>query len=274
MRSAVILAGGGSLRLGAEKSLLVFGDKPLICWTLEILSRVADEVIIVARDEGHAERLERIISKTNADAGLEPTKAVFTWDSVPGYGPVAGLEAGMRSARGRLAFATGCDLPFLKPEVIDRLYELADELSDDSVAYEAAVPVQPNGFFEPLHSVYNREKMQSACKRALENGERRIHVPLQELCVRPRLHRSAPAARSRSSQLLQPEHERRPGNGPGTLAGSHRITGREACQAAPGAPDPLKCWTGYMVRQQLRPQYALISISCLPFFVRSWAVQA
>ena len=123
------------------------------------------------------------ISKTNADAGLEPTKAVFTWDSVPGYGPVAGLEAGMRSARGRLAFATGCDLPFLKPEVIDRLYELADELSDDSVAYEAAVPVQPNGFFEPLHSVYNREKMQSACKRALENGERRIHVPLQELCV-------------------------------------------------------------------------------------------
>ena len=74
-------------------------------------------------------------------------------------------------------------MPFLKPEVIDRLYELADELSDDSVAYEAAVPVQPNGFFEPLHSVYNREKMQSACERALENGERRIHVPLQELCV-------------------------------------------------------------------------------------------
>jgi molybdopterin-guanine dinucleotide biosynthesis protein A len=185
MRSAVILAGGGSVRLGAEKSLLVFGDKPLICWTLEILSRAAEEVVIVARDEGHAERLKRIIfSKTNADAGLEPTKAVFTWDSVPGFGPVAGLEAGMRRARGRLAFATGCDLPFLKPEVIDRLYELADELDDDSVAYEAAVPVQPNGFFEPLHSVYNREKMQSACIRALEKGERRIHVPLQELCVR------------------------------------------------------------------------------------------
>ena len=63
MRSAVILAGGGSLRLGAEKSLLKFGDKPLICWTLEILSRAAEEVIIVARDEGHAERLERIIFK-------------------------------------------------------------------------------------------------------------------------------------------------------------------------------------------------------------------
>ncbi len=184
MRSAVILAGGNSLRLGAEKSLLEFEGKSLICWTLEILSHVAEDVIIVARDERHAERLKKIISETNADAGLEISEAVFTWDSIQGFGPVAGLEAGMRSARGRLAFATGCDLPFLKLGVIEKLYELADELDDESKAYEAAVPVQPNGFFEPLHSVYNREMMQSACKRALEKGERRIHVPLQELFVR------------------------------------------------------------------------------------------
>jgi molybdopterin-guanine dinucleotide biosynthesis protein A len=179
MRSAVILAGGNSLRLGAEKSLLEFEGKSLICWTAEILSQAADEVIIVARDRRHAERLERTIFESNADAGSEFSKAFFTWDSIPGFGPVAGLEAGMRRARGRLAFATGCDLPFLKLEVIDRLFELADVME----GYEAAVPVQPNGFFEPLHSVYDREKMQSACIRALENGERRIHVPLQELCV-------------------------------------------------------------------------------------------
>jgi molybdopterin-guanine dinucleotide biosynthesis protein A len=179
MRSSVILAGGNGLRLGAEKSLLEFDDKPLICWTVEILSQTADEVIIVARDRRHAESLERIIFESNADAGSELSKAFFTWDSIPGFGPVAGLEAGMRRARGRLAFATGCDLPFLKLEVIDRLFELADVME----GYEAAVPVQPNGFFEPLHSVYDREKMQSACIRALEKGERRIHVPLQELCV-------------------------------------------------------------------------------------------
>lgn len=180
MRSAVILAGGNSLRLGAEKSLLVFEERPLICWTVETLFQVADEVIIVARDEEHAERLERIISETKAEAGSEPSpKAVFTWDSITGFGPVAGLQAGMSRARGRFAFATGCDLPFLRLEVINRLYELADVME----GYEAAVPVHPNGFFEPLHAVYTREKMQSACRRAQENGERRIHVPLQELFV-------------------------------------------------------------------------------------------
>jgi len=168
MRSAVILAGGSSRRLGAEKSLLVFEGRPLLCQTMEKLLRVTDEVIIVARDEDHARCLKELVSE-----------AIFTWDSVSGFGPVAGLDAGMRCAKGSLAFAAGCDLPFLNLEVIDRLFDLANARE----GYEAAVPVQPNGFLEPLHSVYDREKMLSACQRALQKGERRIHVPLQELCV-------------------------------------------------------------------------------------------
>jgi molybdopterin-guanine dinucleotide biosynthesis protein A len=170
MRSAVILAGGSSRRLGAEKSLLEFAGKPLLCRTTEKLRQVTDEIIIVARDKDHARCLKELYP--------EP-KAIFTWDSVSGFGPVAGLDAGMRCAKGSLAFATGCDLPFLNLEVIDRLFDLANARE----GYEAAVPVQPNGFLEPLHSVYDREKMLSACQRALQKGERRIHVPLQELCV-------------------------------------------------------------------------------------------
>jgi molybdenum cofactor guanylyltransferase len=176
MRSAVILAGGNSRRLGAEKSLLVFERKPLICWTAEKFARAADEIVVVARSEAHAGRLEEIIS--DFDPEHEP-KVTFTWDSVAGFGPVAGLFAGMKEASGSLAFATGCDLPFLNPQVIERLFELADE--ED---YEAAVPVQPNGFFEPLHCVYHRKKMLLACQRAIKKAERRIHAPLQELCVR------------------------------------------------------------------------------------------
>ena len=174
MRSAVILAGGNGRRLGAEKSLLEFEDRPLICWTAEKLSQTADEIVVVARSQAHAGRLEEVISNFAPLA-----KVAFTWDSVAGFGPVAGLYAGMKEASGSLAFATGCDLPFLNPQVIERLFELADE--ED---YEAAVPVQSNGFFEPLHSVYHREKMLLACERAIKKAERRIHAPLQELHVR------------------------------------------------------------------------------------------
>jgi molybdenum cofactor guanylyltransferase len=178
MRSAVILAGGNGRRLGAEKALLEFENRPLICWTAEKLLLVVDEVVVVARDAAHAERLQEVIS--NFD--LQPESGiVFTWDRVPGFGPVAGLSAGMKKARGDFAFATGCDLPFLNPQVIERLFELVD---GDEVGHDAVVPVQPNGFFEPLHCVYHREKMLSACERALQRAERRIHAPLQELCVR------------------------------------------------------------------------------------------
>jgi molybdenum cofactor guanylyltransferase len=178
MRSAVILAGGNGRRLGEEKALLVFEGRPLICWTTEKLHLVADEVVVVARDEAHAERLQEIIS--NFTLAPEP-RVIFTWDRVAGFGPVAGLSAGMMRSRGKFAFATGCDLPFLNPRVIERLFELVNE---DEEGYDAAVPVQANGFFEPLHCVYHRKKMLSACERALERAERRIHAPLQELCVR------------------------------------------------------------------------------------------
>jgi molybdopterin-guanine dinucleotide biosynthesis protein A len=133
------------------------------------------------RDEAHAERLQEIIT----NFALQPAPGViFTWDHVAGFGPVAGLSAGMEKARGDFVFATGCDLPFLNPQVIEQLFGLVNE---DEVGYDAAVPVQPNGFFEPLHCVYHREKMLSACERALQRAERRIHAPLQELRVR-RIH--------------------------------------------------------------------------------------
>lgn len=191
MRSAVILAGGNSRRLGLEKALLEFDGRPLICLTAEVLLLAADEVVVVAKDRDHARRLAQIIlDRTFSDKAIsdhtnsggthsDQNRIRFTWDRISGFGPVAGLEAGLRMAKGRFAFATACDLPFLNRMVIEKLFDLADP----DLSYEAAVPVQPNGYFEPLHSVYHRAKMQHACQRALERGERRIHVPLQELVV-------------------------------------------------------------------------------------------
>jgi len=176
MRSAVILAGGASRRLGAEKSLLLFDDKPLLCWTVERLSSVAEETIVVARDEEHSRRLEKVLSQF-LPVSIKPAMA---WDSLPGYGPVAGIAAGLGRARGKFAFATACDLPFLSPRVVERLYITAEEDSDCG----GAVPVQANGYFEPLHCVYHRQKMRQACEKAMAAGERRIFAPLQEIGIR------------------------------------------------------------------------------------------
>ena len=171
MRSAVILAGGGSRRLGREKARLEFDGKPLLCLTIERLRLAADEVIVVARSEEHARRLSEFIG---CEEGI-----AFAWDSVSGFGPVAGLDAGMERAGGGLVFATACDLPFLSPKVVELLFSVAEEGGCDAV-----VPQHPNGYVEPLHSVYARERMAAACRKAIKNGERKIRIPLAELSIR------------------------------------------------------------------------------------------
>jgi len=166
MRSAVILAGGAGSRLGKEKSLVEFDGRPLIQWSVEKLAPFVEDVVVVARGPEQAKQLEDLIPN-----------AVIAIDSISGYGPVAGLAAGMGKARNEYVLAIGCDLPFLNADVIDLLFELAQ-------GWDAAVPTRENGMMEPLHSVYKRDALLSACQKAMNRGERRIRAPLTILRVK------------------------------------------------------------------------------------------
>jgi molybdopterin-guanine dinucleotide biosynthesis protein A len=166
MRSAVILAGGVGSRLGKEKSLIEFGGRPLIQWSVEKLALLVEDVVVVARGPEQAGLLEDLIP----DASI-------ACDSVSGYGPVAGLAAGMELARNEYVLAIGCDLPFLNADVVNILFEQAR-------GWDAAVPMRENGMIEPLHSVYKRDALHSACQNAIEHGERKIRAPLSMLRVK------------------------------------------------------------------------------------------
>jgi molybdenum cofactor guanylyltransferase len=169
MRSAIILAGGAGSRLGEEKSLIEFDDLPLIRWTARRLGQIVDEVVIVGRDQGQADILRDLLSD------LVP-RVAFTKDRVPGYGPVAGLAAGMKKARGEYVLAVGCDLPFLNIDVINHLFELAR-------GWDAAVPARKNKMIEPLHAVYRRDVFLEACQNAIDRGDRKIRAPLSMLSI-------------------------------------------------------------------------------------------
>lgn len=166
LRSCVILAGGAGRRIGSEKAFLEFFGSTMIERTFEIVGEVVDEVVVVARDEEQQARLRDLVPG-----------AKLACDSVQGFGPVAGLAAGMVEAKGERALAVGCDLPFLNPEVLDLLFDLAD-------GYDAAIPTGEGGLVEPLHAVYRADSMAHACEKALEAGQRRIRAPLEELWVK------------------------------------------------------------------------------------------
>ncbi len=163
MRSAIILAGGKSTRINTNKSMAQIGNKKMIEHVLDNVSEIVDEVLVVAGDIGQREKISTVI----CGAGI-------THDSVIGYGPVAGILAGLRSAKGEYAMVVACDMPFVNPDVVDFLFSLAE-------GYDAVVPRWSDGNIEPLHAIYKRNSTIKACESAIEKDDRRIVSPLNAL---------------------------------------------------------------------------------------------
>jgi molybdopterin-guanine dinucleotide biosynthesis protein A len=130
-RSAIVLCGGRSTRMGRDKASLPFGGETLLARVVRLVREVADDVVLVAR-EGQT-----------LPAGFEAVR-----DPPEGLGPLAGLMVGLRHVRADRSFVTACDTPFLRAALIERLLDLG-------AGYDAAVPVI-DGHFMVTTAVYAR----------------------------------------------------------------------------------------------------------------------
>lgn len=130
-RSAIVLCGGRSTRMGRDKASLPFGGEPLLSRVVRIVRQTAGDVVLVAR-EGQA-----------LPEGFEAVR-----DPAEGLGPLAGLMVGLRYVKADRAFVTACDAPFLRPALIERLVDL-------SAGYDAAVP-EIDGHLMVAAAVYAR----------------------------------------------------------------------------------------------------------------------
>lgn len=166
MRSAVVLAGGYSDRFGdGEKATAELDGESLVRRVTGRVGEAVDEVVVNCRRDQRG-AIETALS------GLEYRVAV---DPVPGRGPVAGVRTGCRVARGSWTFVTACDMPFLRPEVVDRLFDGADA--------DGAVPLV-DGHRQPLAGVYRTDRAVDAADTTLRTGARSMRDFLDRLSVR------------------------------------------------------------------------------------------
>lgn len=107
----LILAGGGSRRMGREKALVPLGGQPLIA---HVAAALAPQVVQLAVNAGgDASRFAALGLPVLPDTGWEDA------------GPLAGLATGLRWAAGRGAAAlvtAPCDTPFLPGDLAARLH--------------------------------------------------------------------------------------------------------------------------------------------------------
>ena len=138
-RSAVVLAGGLSLRFGSNKALQVLAGKPLIRRVVERVSEVTEEVVVVvARGESEAEYYTVL-----------PSGVRVVNDDRKGKNPLVGMARGLGNAECEYAAVLACDLPFVNSEVIELLFQRASNA-------DAAIPRWNRRRIEPLQAVYRR----------------------------------------------------------------------------------------------------------------------
>lgn len=155
--TGVILAGGASSRMGRNKALLRLNGIPLIQLVYRTMSGLFDDIVIVTNTPGE---YTFIPCRTTADI-------------YPGAGSIAGLHAGMSASTVERIFVAACDMPFLNPLLIRMLCGYDREA-------EAVVPLNDDGFFEPLHAVYAVSAREKA-RQVIEQGDRSILILLDRL---------------------------------------------------------------------------------------------
>lgn len=157
--AAVVLAGGRSRRMGADKATLPFCGRRLIDVVIERLRLISDRIVVVAKQGGDLQVEARLLE-----------------DEHPFAGPLPALLAGLRAGGAERNVAVACDMPFLEPKL---LTEICNRLDDD---VDAVVPVTADGP-QPLHAAYGSCAVEPLLT-ILAGGERSLVGALDRLRVR------------------------------------------------------------------------------------------
>lgn len=159
----VVLCGGHSRRMGKPKGWLKFGDEYLLQRVVRIIGEAVGSVIVVA---AKGQLLPPMPSPANVRV-IE--------DHVAGQGPLAGLSAALAAVDSDCdaVYLSGCDVPFLKPEFVQRV---VDSLVDPQI--DTAVPYTDR--FHALAAVY-RVSIRPVVEKRLSEGKLRVRELLNDV---------------------------------------------------------------------------------------------
>ena len=160
--TAIVLAGGRSRRMKADKAALKVGGKTLLEHVLGQIGPYFDEVI-VSVSPGQTQSLP-------AGSSSAPR---FVEDETPDLGPLGGILSGLKSAANDACMVIACDIPEVD-------LSLLRTLASATCGSEITVPVGPSGLYESLFAIY-RKSVIPRIAALLGSGERSI-LPLFGRC--------------------------------------------------------------------------------------------
>jgi molybdopterin-guanine dinucleotide biosynthesis protein A len=147
--TAIILAGGNSIRMGQNKAFVPIDGVPIIRRIHTLLTELFDEVIIITNQNDLFKNLD---SRIYADL-------------LPDKGALGGLYTGVFFSRFDYSFCVACDMPFIKGSLVQFLIRNRDNA-------DAVVPRTSDGL-QPLHAIYSKRCL-DAMRRVIDQGKYKI----------------------------------------------------------------------------------------------------
>ena len=107
MKSCIILCGGWARRMGQDKGLMIFQNKPMIIHVLDTVQTVADEIILILRDNYQLNEYKKIIEYSKVNI-------IIHKDLIKDQGPLGGIYTGLTYINTNYALVIPCRLSFYK----------------------------------------------------------------------------------------------------------------------------------------------------------------
>ncbi|MGD8501858.1 MAG: molybdenum cofactor guanylyltransferase [Phycisphaerales bacterium] len=150
--TAIIMAGGASVRMGTDKSMLPINGWPIIAKICEQLLGCFEQILISADD---------------ADKFAFLSLDVVP-DKVPGRGPLMGIASALAASANELNFVVACDIPRVELRHVRRM--LSEAVNSDA---DIVVPTTGDEKYEPLYAIYRKSALE-AINKVLSSGSRKI----------------------------------------------------------------------------------------------------
>ena len=161
--TAIIMAGGGSRRMGTDKSMLPINGRLMIARICEQLRGCFDQILISA-DE--ADKF--------AFLGFEVVP-----DKMPEQGPLMGIASALEASASKLNFVVACDIADIDIGCVRKMLTRARESQADIVIpttrkREASKTARRDTrYYEPLFAVYRKSAL-GAINKVLSSGGHKI----------------------------------------------------------------------------------------------------
>ncbi len=135
VKTAIILAGGNSKRMGEDKTQLNLAGKTIIEIVVGKLNNLFSEIVVAGRNREAFRHL--------------PVK--FTEDLIdkPFRNSLTGVHAGLAKSTSDYNLVVACDMPFINVKLIDFLTKYPVN------GYDAVVPLVEDGH-QALHAIYSK----------------------------------------------------------------------------------------------------------------------